>query len=181
MSTRQPPLLRSRGHRECRGAVAIILPSGRTRDFVGRSAYLERLRATFAAEPSAFLLHGEPGAGKSTLALCFAWEAQKDFDAVIFQLCGQRPLDAITAELADRLPIDVKMRPPDVQRAAAKEWLRQRQSLLILDDVWSPNVKQLEFAERIAAGRKRAMESQDRRGRENHTLPGFNERRAEQG
>ena len=37
------------------------------------------------------------------LALRFAWEAQKDFDAVIFQTCGQRPLDAITAELADAL------------------------------------------------------------------------------
>ncbi len=33
------------------------------------------------------------------LALQFAWEAQKDFDAVIFQTCGQRLLDAITAEM----------------------------------------------------------------------------------
>ncbi len=83
------------------------------------------------------------------LALKFAWEVQKDFDAVIFQTCGQRPLDVITAELADRLPIDVKTRPPEEQRAAAKEWLRERQSLLVLDDVW-PNeagkveVRQLE-------------------------------------
>ncbi len=122
----------------------VYLPDYRPQDFVGRSAYLEKLRTTFAAEPSAFLLHGEPGAGKSTLALRFAWEAQKDFDAVIFQLCGQRPLDAITAELADELPIDVKLRPPDEQRAAAKKWLKERQSLLILDDVWSPEVKQLE-------------------------------------
>ena len=72
------------------------------------------------------------------LALRFAWEAQKDFDAVIFQTCGQRSLDAITAELADRLPIDVRTRPPEEQRAAAKAWLRERQSLLVLDDVW-PN------------------------------------------
>ena len=55
--------------------------------------------------------------------------------------CGQRPLDAITAELADRLPIDVKTRPPEEQRAAAKAWLRQRQSLLVLDDVWSKDVR----------------------------------------
>ncbi len=127
----------------------VYLPDYRPQDFVGRTVYLETLRTTFAAEPSAFLLHGEPGAGKSTLALRFAWEAQKDFDAVIFQLCGQRPLDSITAELADRLPIDVKTRPPEEQRATAKEWLRERQSLLILDDVWlthtsAAELKQLE-------------------------------------
>src|SRR5208283_209700 len=87
--------------------------------------------------------------GKSMLALKFAWEAQKDFDAVIFQTCGQRALDAITAELVERLPIDVKTRPPDEQREEAKAWLRERQSLLVLDDVWLNkeekfDVKQLE-------------------------------------
>src|SRR5271166_54439 len=116
----------------------VYLPDYRPQDFVGRSAYLERLQDTLTTEPGVFLLYGEPGAGKSTLALRFAWEAQKDFDAVIFQSCGERPLDAVTAELADRLPIDVKTRPPDEQRAAAKAWLRERQSLLVLDDVW-PN------------------------------------------
>src|SRR5271166_1223034 len=118
----------------------IYLPDYRPQDFVGRSAYLEQLRNALTWEPTAFLLYGEPGAGKSMLALKFAWEVQKDFDAVIFQTCGQRPLDAITTELADRLPIDVKTRPPEEQRAAAKTWLRERQSLLVLDDVW-PNEK----------------------------------------
>jgi len=122
----------------------IYLPDYRPQDFVGRSAYLERLRNALTWEPTAFLLYGEPGAGKSMLALRFAWDAQKDFDAVIFQTCGQRPLDAITAELAERLPIDVKTRPPEEQRAAAKAWLRERQSLLVLDDVWSAEVRQLE-------------------------------------
>ena len=116
----------------------VYLPQYRPHDFVGRGAYLERLRDTLTAEPEVFLLYGEPGAGKSMLALRYAWEAQKDFDAVIFQTCGQRPLDAITAELAERLPIDVKTRPPEEQREAAKAWLGQRQSLLVLDDVW-PN------------------------------------------
>src|SRR5271157_1629951 len=77
------------------------------------------------------------------LALKFAWEAQKDFDAVVFQTCGDRSIDAITAELAERLPIDVKTRPPEEQRAAAKAWLRERQSLLVLDDVWSAEVQEL--------------------------------------
>jgi tetratricopeptide (TPR) repeat protein len=122
----------------------VYLPDYRPQDFVGRSTYLERLRDTFTTEPTVFLLYGDPGAGKSTLALRFAWEAQKDFDAVIFQTCGQRPLDAITAELADRLPIEVKTLEPDKQREAAKHWLRERQSLLVLDDVWSLDVMQLE-------------------------------------
>src|SRR5271157_2989739 len=122
----------------------VYLPDYRPQDFVGRSAYLTRLQDTLTAEPGVFLLYGGPGAGKSTLALKFAWEAQKDFDAVIFQTCGKRPLDAITAELVERLPIDVKTRPPEEQRAAAKAWLRERQSLLVLDDVWSPEVRQLE-------------------------------------
>ncbi len=116
----------------------VYLPDYRPHDFVGRAVYLTRLQDTLTAEPEVFLLYGEPGAGKSMLALRYAWEAQKDFDAVIFQTCGQRPLDAITAELAERLPIDVKTRPPEEQRAAAKAWLRERQSLLVLDDVW-PN------------------------------------------
>ena len=114
------------------------LPEYRPQDFVGRGPYLQQLRSTFSGEPMVFLLHGEPGTGKSTLALQFAWDAQKDFDAVVFQTCGRRPLDAITAELVERLPIDVKTLAPDRQRDAAKQWLRQRQSLLVLDDVW-PN------------------------------------------
>src|SRR5271157_4591614 len=122
----------------------VYLPDYRPQDFVGRSAYLTRLQDTLTAEPCVFLLYGEPGAGKSMLALRYAWEAQKDFDAVIFQTCGERSIDAITAELAERLPIDVKTRPPEEQRVAAKAWLRERQSLLVLDDVWSAEVRQLE-------------------------------------
>ena len=76
----------------------VYLPDYRPQDFVGRAAQLALLRSTPCEEPSVFLLHGEPGAGKSTLALQFAWEVQKDFDAVIFQTCGRRRLDAITNE-----------------------------------------------------------------------------------
>src|SRR5271157_1530586 len=143
----------------------VYLPDYRPQDFVGRSAYLMRLQDTLTAEPGVFLLYGEPGAGKSMLALKFAWDAQKDFDAVVFQTCGERSIDAITAELVERLitpsgaesapdggpglPIDVKTRPPEEQRAEAIKWLKARQSLLVLDDVWLNDqrkfdVKQLE-------------------------------------
>jgi len=114
------------------------------KDFVGREAYLGRLQEMLTAEPGRFLLHGEPGTGKSMLALRFAWDAQKDFDAVVYQMCGDRALDEITAELADRLPIDVKTRPPEEKRKQSMQWLRERQSLLVLDDIWGRDAKQLE-------------------------------------
>jgi tetratricopeptide (TPR) repeat protein len=122
----------------------VYLPDYRPKEFVGRGAYLGRLREMLATEPGTFLLYGEPGTGKSTLALQFAWDAQKDFDAVVFQTCGARGIEGITAELADRLPIDVKTQPPEEKRRQSMQWLRERQSLLVLDDVWGRDAKQLE-------------------------------------
>src|SRR5271166_4889713 len=116
--------------------------------FVGRVRYLAQLRAVFSEGPARFLLHGEPGTGKSTLALRFAWEAQKDFDAVVFQRCGQRSVGEIVAELAyklrGQLGEQVLQLPPEKKLGAAAEWLRARQSLLVLDDVWTAEVKQIE-------------------------------------
>jgi len=76
----------------------VYLPEYRPKDFVGRSAYLTSVRSEFSPEPGKFLLYGEPGSGKSTIALRFGWDEQKDLDAVIRHTCGQRSLDAITAE-----------------------------------------------------------------------------------
>lgn len=121
----------------------VYLPDYRPQDFVGREVYLGRLQDTLTAEPASLLLHGEPGTGKSTLALRFAWDAQKDFDAVIFLSCGQRSVDEIAAELADRLPIESKNLPPEEKRKQSMQWLRDRQSLLVLDDVWNRDVRQL--------------------------------------
>jgi tetratricopeptide (TPR) repeat protein len=63
---------------------------------------------------------------------------------VIYQSCGARGIDEITAELSDRLPIEVKTLPPEEKRKQSKQWLRDRQCLLVLDDVCDRNIKQLE-------------------------------------
>jgi hypothetical protein len=109
-------------------------------DFVGRTEALEMLYAALAEEASSALLHGEPGCGKSTLALKFAWQAQGAFDAVVFQLCGQRSVVEIAAELVTKLKLGVEIKPPEEQIAAAKAWLGERRALLVLDDIWENDV-----------------------------------------
>jgi tetratricopeptide (TPR) repeat protein len=113
-------------------------------DFVGRERYLERLHAALVEQPGVFLLHGEPGCGKSTLALKFAWKAQASFDAVVVQTCGQRTAEEIAVDLAGRLKLeDVRSASPEAQLEAAQNWLRERLSLLVLDDVWNDDVHKL--------------------------------------
>jgi len=110
-------------------------------DFVGRAETLEMLYAALAEDdPGSALLRGEPGCGKSTLALKFAWQTQGAFDVVVFQLCGQRPVAEIAAELAAKLKLGLETRPPEQQIAAAKAWLAGRRALLLLDDIWENDV-----------------------------------------
>ena len=107
------------------------------RTFIGREQHFTRLRAELADQPGKFLLYGEPGTGKSTLALKFAWQARHAFDAVVFQPCGDRDAGQVAVELAARLGLEeMRGEPADVQAEAAKRWLRGRLSLLVLDDVW---------------------------------------------
>jgi hypothetical protein len=89
------------------------------------------------------LLYGEPGCGKSTLALKFAWQTQGAFDATVFQVCGQRPLAVIVAELATKLKLGLETKPPEEQMAAVKGWLAERRALLVLDDIWENDVEAL--------------------------------------
>ena len=109
-------------------------------DFVGRAEALEKLYALVVEKQGRALVHGEPGSGKSTLALKFAWVGQGTFDAVVFQVCGQRPVAEVVAELAAKLKLGVETRPPQEQIAAAKGWLAQRRTLLVLDDIWEDDV-----------------------------------------
>jgi tetratricopeptide (TPR) repeat protein len=120
-------------------APGVFLPDP-PHDFVGRTEALEMLYAALKEEVGSALLHGEPGCGKSTLALKFAWQTQGAFDAVVFQLCGQRPVAEIAAELAAKLKLGVETKPPEEQIAAAKAWLAGRRALLVLDDIWENDV-----------------------------------------
>jgi hypothetical protein len=109
-------------------------------DFVGRTETLEMLYLALAQDSGKALLHGEPGCGKSTLALKFAWQTQGAFDAAVFQLCGQRPVAEIVTELTTKLKLGVEKKPPEEQIAAAKAWLAERRALLVLDDIWENDV-----------------------------------------
>ena len=123
-------------------APGLFLPP-RPHDFVGRAEALEFLYAVLKEEAGNALLHGEPGCGKSTLALKFAWQTQGAFDAVVFQVCGQRPVAEVATELAAKLKLGLETKPPEEQIAAAKTWLSERRALLVLDDIWENDVMAL--------------------------------------
>ena len=122
------------------GPSRVYLPDLASGIVIDRYGYLETLRDALVPKPGMFLLSGEAGSGKSTLALMFAREEQKDFKALVFQPCGERSPEAIVTELADTLREElgegVVAMPPEEKLKAVKKWLKQRRSLLILDDVW---------------------------------------------
>jgi len=121
-------------------APGIFLPPP-PHDFVGRIEALEKLYGVLVEEQGGrALLYGEPGCGKSTLALECAWRTQGAFDAVVFQLCGHRPVAEIAAEIATKLKLGLETRPLEEQIAAVKAWLAERRTLLVLDDVWENEV-----------------------------------------
>jgi NB-ARC domain len=118
------------------------------------------LYAVLVENQGSALLYGEPGCGKSTLALKFAWQTQGAFDAVVYQFCGQRPVTEIAGELVAKLKLGVETRPPEEQIAAAKAWLAERRALLMLDDIWENDMKALvpgAPASLLCTSRRRAL------------------------
>lgn len=126
-------------HLESMGTVRQILDFEPT-DFVGRTGYLEQLHSALVEKQGKFLLWGELGSGKSTIALKFAWRARSAFDSVIFQHCGQRSVEEITNELAESLGLGLSEMPPEKQIIEVKKWFCGRKTLLVLDDIWNEDI-----------------------------------------
>jgi tetratricopeptide (TPR) repeat protein len=81
------------------------------------------------------LIHGEPGTGKSTVAIQLAWELQDRFEDLVYQDCGDRPVEEIAGELSRRLGLDLNAVEPSRFAETAMSWFSGRKALLILDDV----------------------------------------------
>jgi tetratricopeptide (TPR) repeat protein len=107
---------------------------------VGRKEYFDKLRTALLPPSAMFLLTGDPGSGKSSLAQMFAWQVHEQFDVVIYQMCGERSVDTIGGDLADTLRPQlgdaVTSLPLQDKLRVIKNWLELRHCLLILDDVW---------------------------------------------
>jgi tetratricopeptide (TPR) repeat protein len=111
--------------------------------FTGREAFFEVFHTELVVKPGRALVWGAPGNGKTTLALKFAWRARGAFDTVIFHTCGDRPLAPIVNELANKIDASWISDPHEVQIPKIRERLASTRSLLVLDDVWREEMKQL--------------------------------------
>jgi len=114
-------------------------PSG----FVGRLELFEQLHRELVEQPGRVLLHGEPGNGKSTLALEFAWRVRGAFEAVVFLTCGERETELVAADLAEKVKPEWMPLEPGERLKTVKHWLAGRRTLVVLDDVWAADVAEL--------------------------------------
>jgi NB-ARC domain len=101
------------------------------------------LSGTLAENPGSALLYGEPGCGKSTLTLKFAWQTQGAFDAG--RVSTLRPAFGCRdrGRVSRKLKLGFETRPHEEHIAAIKGWLAERRALLVLDDIWESEVEAL--------------------------------------
>ena len=115
----------------------IVRLDARPTGLVERPGLMEWLDGRISRGDGPTLLWGEPGSGKSTLALELGWRAAGEGREVVQQFCGQgRGVQEVGVALAGRLPGHDAQAPPESQIEWARNLLRERGALLILDDVW---------------------------------------------
>ena len=121
----------------------MYLPDYRPRDFVGRTTYLTHLQETLHNKAGYVSPLWRAGIGEihPNAALCLG--GAKGLRRCHFPDLRAASLDTVTAEMVSDWPLMGRW-PPEEQREAAKASLRQRQSLLVLDDVMSVQMRQLE-------------------------------------
>jgi hypothetical protein len=90
-----------------------------------------------------FLLHGAPGAGKSTIGLKALWRRRGRFERVVFVTCGQRPVSDAASDIALQIGVDVRSMAPEQAVATERAALEQQRMLVVLDDIWSDGVGEL--------------------------------------
>jgi hypothetical protein len=109
--------------------------------FTGREAELETLRRGLQqggtmAVTQTVAVHGLGGVGKTQLAVQYAWNHLREFDAVLW-VRGDSPeaLEVSLASLASilRLP-EAKEREQAVQTQAVLDWLREHEHWLLIAD-----------------------------------------------
>jgi tetratricopeptide (TPR) repeat protein len=111
--------------------------------FVARDTELADLSSRWRAGEQVLLLHGLPGAGKSTLAAAAAQRAGEAFrDGVLYlDIRGLEEValgtDLALDQLLDAMDVPAEPRPPASEQKSRllHTWLRGRRILLVLDDV----------------------------------------------
>jgi TIR domain/NB-ARC domain len=99
-----------------------------------RDAELESLRQALADAPGAAVIEGPaPGSGKTTLALEFARQSRREFEALVWLSCAGQSLASLTGEMAAQLGMRLEGEEEHNLREIMA-FCAQRRILVVLDD-----------------------------------------------